>query len=78
MQNYTKFFIFFDYGYIFPDSKENIPDDYRKDIYSTGLGLRFSLLKHLEGNVTVGRILVDHDYFKNDETKLMFFVQCKI
>lgn len=76
--DYTKFFIFFDYGYIFPDSKENIPDNYRKDIYSTGLGVRFCLLKHLECNLTVGRTLVDHPYFENDETKLMFFVQGKI
>jgi len=76
--DYTKLFIFFDYGYIFPDSKENIPDNYRKDIYSTGLGVRFSLLKHIESNLTVGRTLAKHAYFENDETKLMFFVQGKI
>jgi hemolysin activation/secretion protein len=76
--DYTKLFIFFDYGYIFPDSKENIPDNYRKDIYSTGLGVRFSLLKHVESNLTVGRTLAKHTYFENDETKLMFFVQGKI
>ena len=76
--DYTKLFIFFDYGYIFPGSKENIPDNYRKDIYSTGLGVRFSLLKHIESNLTVGRTLAKHAYFENDETKLMFFVQGKI
>ncbi len=76
--DYTKFFMFFDYGYIIPNSEENIPDNYRKDIYSAGLGFRFSLLKHLEGNLTVGRTFVEHPYFENDETKLMFFVQGKI
>ena len=76
--DYTKFFMFFDYGYIIPASDENIPDNYRKDIYSAGLGVRFSLLKHLENNLTVGRTFVDHPYFENDETKFMFFVQGKI
>jgi hemolysin activation/secretion protein len=76
--DYTKFFMFFDYGYIIPASDENIPDNYRKDIYSAGLGVRFSLLKHLESNLTVGRTFVDHPYFENDETKFMFFVQGKI
>ena len=76
--DYTQAFAFFDYGRIFPSNHIYIPEGYDKDIYSTGIGLRIGLLRHLEGNISVAHTLKAHKYFDKEETKVLFYIQAKI
>lgn len=70
-------YTFFDYGYIFNTRSFILQSDLSKNIYSTGLGLRFSLLKYLDANVSVARTLKTNVYLPENETKVLFFVQAK-
>jgi len=70
-------YTFFDCGYISNTQSFILQSDLSKDIYSTGLGLRFSLLKYLDGNVSVARTLKTNTYLTENETKVLFFLQGK-
>jgi hemolysin activation/secretion protein len=73
-----KLYAFFDFGIIFPDNKANLPDDYQKEIYGCGAGIKFGLFKHFEANVICAFALNDHKYYATDKTSFLFVVNGRI
>jgi hemolysin activation/secretion protein len=76
--DFVKFFGFFDYGAVFPESSMNLPDDYGKIIYSTGFGIKIGILKHIDANIVWAAPLQDHEYYDVPGSKVLFMVQGRI
>ncbi|MCL2144548.1 MAG: BamA/TamA family outer membrane protein [Endomicrobia bacterium] len=76
--DYTRLFLFGDYGYVWPASTANLPDDYENSIYSIGVGLKFGMFKHFDAGVTWAFPLGGHKYYDIDPNRILFIVSAKI
>jgi hemolysin activation/secretion protein len=76
--DFKRIYAFFDYGIIFPDSRSNLPDDYEKSIYSSGIGLKFGLFKHFDANLACAVALREHNYYETDKVSFLFAINGKI
>lgn len=76
--DYAQTFAFYDFGRSFPSGHIYYPTGYKKNLASTGVGLRMGFLKHFEGSLSVARTLKAHMFFNNkEETKVLFYIQAK-
>ena len=76
--DFKRIYAFFDYGIIFPNSQSNLPDDYEKSIYSSGIGLKFGLFKHFDAHLASAVTLRDHNYYETDKVSFLFVISGRI
>ncbi|MCL2390260.1 MAG: BamA/TamA family outer membrane protein [Endomicrobia bacterium] len=76
--NFTRLFLFGDYGIVYPGSNANLPDDYEQSIYSIGAGLKFGLFQHFDAGVTWAFPLGAHKYYDIDPSRILFIVSARI
>ena len=76
--DYTKLFLFADYGYVWPASNANLPDDYENSIYSIGAGLKFGVFKYFDAGITWAFPLGKQKYYDVPSNKILFIISGKI
>jgi hemolysin activation/secretion protein len=75
---YGKVYGFFDFGQIYYEKEDNIPDDYEDMISGSGVGIRMGIYGYVELHLVCALPVVKHKYYENDAVSFLFFVQGRI